>query len=57
LVVELVDCLRDMLTAVGKIQFTDPDVDAFFMATVGARLRLVGELVVPVGVVERIKGL
>jgi tripartite ATP-independent transporter DctP family solute receptor len=57
LVVEQEDSLRDKMTAEGKIQFTDPDVDAFIKATEGARQRLVGELDVPEGVVERIKGL
>jgi len=57
LVVEQEDSLRDEMTAAGMIEFTDPDVDAFIKATEEARQRLVGELEVPEGVVERIKNL
>ena len=57
LVVEQEDSLREEMTAEGMIEFTDPEVDAFIKATEAARQRLVEELAVPDGVVERIKAL
>jgi len=57
MVVEQEDSLREEMTAEGMVQFTDPDVDAFIEATAAARERLVKELGVPDGVVERIRAL